>query len=973
MQTVPVHPYRVADQPWAATLGSHRAIVRVHSPAGAVLACIGWRRRDPDPAAKDIVVIDRATGKTVANRLVLRVTEEQGEIAFEPVTVPGEYEVYYLPFDQSPQWGLDAGRYKAPTDTAEPEWAQRIAKQGGELPTAEVTAIECRTPFDNASPMGVIATALETAQLRERFPNSPFLLFPTPRELPIRMDDHLPHRWITSGPSHELRVEASRNEYFAFQVGVFAARQALESIAVTFTQLRSKAGSVPSTALRCFNLGGIDRHGNAFTKNLAVPQGHVQALWFGVDVPTSIAPGLYAGTVTIQPSNAPPQSVALRLTITPAVLADRGDSEPWRHSRLRWLDSTIGSEDTLTPPFTPVRATGRTVRILDRTLTFGANGLPTRIASRTQPILHSPVRFVVTTNDKLIEFQRGAAHISSKSDTRCHWETRSAQGVFELHCRATMEFDGFVSYELSLRAARETFVDDVRLEIPLRREMATHLMGMCHRGGRRPPHWEWRWDWSKNQDNVWIGDAHAGLCIQLRDDHYEQPLRVKYTRKPLNLPRSWHNEGYGGCLIRDVPDGSVLFQANCGGRTMKAGEELRFDFALWITPFKPVDPVRHFRTRHFHSDAPVATAVEKRATDVTIHHGTKPYPFINYPFATADELRTHCEEAHRHGLKMRVYYTVRELTSRVPELWALRSLGDEIFLKAEGGGHAWLQENLVRDYSPNWYHPFENGDVDLAITEAASSRWHNYWLEGLRWLIDNVGVDGIYIDDTNLDRVTMRRARRILERSRPGAHIDLHSNDMYWAFYGLGHTSNLYMELFPYIDSLWLGESYDYTRTPPGYWLTELSGIPFGLMGEVMPYARVENPWRAAVYGMHARLPAANERHDPSPLFRVWDEFGVADARMIGYWETDCPVRTDDPDVRATAFVRKGRTLITLASWSETSSRVKLKIDWRALGLNPRQAMLRAPRIEHFQKAAAFRPTTRIPVPSRRGWLLIAE
>ena len=41
-----------------------------------------------------------------------------------------------------------------------------------------------------------------------------------------------------------------------------------------------------------------------------------------------------------------------------------------------------------------------------------------------------------------------------------------------------------------------------------------------------------------------------------------------------------------------------------------------------------------------------------------------------------------------HGKKVKIYYTVRELTSRLPELWALRSLGDEVLAGGPGGGFA---------------------------------------------------------------------------------------------------------------------------------------------------------------------------------------------------------------------------------------------------------------------------------------------
>ena len=38
------------------------------------------------------------------------------------------------------------------------------------------------------------------------------------------------------------------------------------------------------------------------------------------------------------------------------------------------------------------------------------------------------------------------------------------------------------------------------------------------------------------------------------------------------------------------------------------------------------------------------------------------------------------------GCKVKLYYTIRELTNVVPEIWALRSLGDEILQGGNGGG-----------------------------------------------------------------------------------------------------------------------------------------------------------------------------------------------------------------------------------------------------------------------------------------------
>jgi len=125
------------------------------------------------------------------------------------------------------------------------------------------------------------------------------------------------------------------------------------------------------------------------------------------------------------------------------------------------------------------------------------------------------------------------------------------------------------------------------------------------------------------------------------------------------------------------------------------------------------------------------------------------------------------------------------------------------------------------------------------------------------------------------------------------------------------------------------------------------------------------------LYGMTNRLPYGD--HDPSPLWEVWDEFGIQDSRMVGYWVPDAPVITSHADVLATSYVAEGKTLVSIASWAEEEVEVRLEIDWEALGINPSTARITAPDIREFQPERSFTPDDTIPVEPGRGWLLIIE
>jgi hypothetical protein len=219
----------------------------------------------------------------------------------------------------------------------------------------------------------------------------------------------------------------------------------------------------------------------------------------------------------------------------------------------------------------------------------------------------------------------------------------------------------------------------------------------------------------------------------------------------------------------------------------------------------------------------------------------------------------------------------------------------------------------------------------------------------------------------------MKRVRRVLESRRPGALVDLHSANQYNPRDGFASSANLYLEHLPFVDRLWFGEYFDYD-SPPDYWLVEVSGLPFGLMSEMLE--KGGNPWRGMLFGMTSRLPWAG---DPRPLWKAWDAFGLAGSRMKGWWVPDPPVRTDRPGVLATTYLKpagprgSGRALVALASWEKEPVEVALAIDWKALGLDASRARLTAPAIEAFQPAASFAAGDRIRVEPGKGWLLVVE
>ena len=1005
----------------AVTYGNHRAVVRVDSRADAARVRIPWRRPDADPEKKNVVVIDAATGARVKNVCPLTLNREYGDFVFQPATAPGDYYYYYLTNISKGSPHYPTVVYTPMDLTAEKAWLKarglspftEPADETAVFAEARLIEIQSIDEFNSFFPMEVIATAEETARLLRKYPDADYLLFPEDRRVPVRMKDDLPRRWVEAGPKSEFAGEALRGEFYVFQIGVYARRSAIESIEVTFEDLllthpekavsgrphpgplpsqgrgsapaSSQSGAkppvprIPASAMHSFNTGGVGWDGLPFVKACAVPFGRVQPLWCGVQVSRNLAPGRYEGEMTVSPKGLPTSRIKLRLDVKDSVLEDAGDSEPSRMSRLRWLDSRVAFDDDIVPPYTPLRVEGQTISCLGRSLAVGDTGLPgritsfftselTRIGAIGRELLSSPVSFIVrdAEGDDLPSTP-GKCEFVKQTAGAVAWRAESRSGPFTFIVQGTMEFDGFVEFKVSVEAASAAEISDIRLEIPLVRDAARYMMGMGYKGGLRPAEFSWIWDRTRNQDALWLGDVNVGLQVCLRDENYSRPLNTNfYLSKPLKLPPSWWNNGEGICAVQETNASTVLFTASSGPRRILAGQALHFNFNLLLTPFKPIDTRSQFATRFFHAFKPVDEVVRAGANTINVHHATAINPYINYPFLRPGEMKAYIDEAHARGLKVKIYYTIRELSNRAAEIFALRSLGDEIFSPGPGGGFSWLQEHLVSDYIAAWFVPELK---DAAIINSGMSRWHNYYLEGLDWLVRNAGIDGLYIDDVAYDRTTMKRVRKILDRNRPSALVDLHSANQYNIRDGFASSANLYLEHFPYLNRLWFGEYFDYGSLPD-YWLVEISGIPFGLMGEMLEGGG--NPWRGMVFGMTNRLPWSGA--SPSRLWKIWDDFGLAEARMSGFWAQDsCPVRTDHPAVPATAYVRTGKTMIALASWASERVEVKLDINWEELGLDPAAAVLEAPAIPDYQEARSFRIDEPIPVEPGRGWLLIVR
>ena len=844
------------------------------------------------------------------------------------------------------------------------------------MPQARLVRIESRRSgsdrpeMNSFYPMGIIASEAEFSSLLARNP-APALLFPEDRTRPVVMPHFLPQKWALDGPQDVFRGTCQPGEYYCWQIGVYAAREEITRLSLEYGDLRDAAGRVMVRGqdLTCFNLEGTNNRGGRFTKEFKLGKGMVRPLWIGLMVPET-AKGELSGSVKVQVNHHAAQTIHLVLNVEGPVIPNHGDDEPWRHSRLRWLNSTLGLDDNILPlPFTPVKRRGTTLGILNREIASDHLGLPERIVSNDKDVLASPMRVeALDAEGRPLVFAANQRTVELQNPSRVIESAQAKAGSLSMTLRSETWFDGAINFELNLHAEKATLLKDVAWIIPMRKELANYFVGFSHRGDRRPSAWQWKWDRRYHDNAAWCGDVEAGLGLRLLGEvDYWDDLSGQHWEEY----RQWINDGKGGASLCE--DGNaVLLRAFTGEKKLTADAPLRLRFRLYVTPFKPLRP-DHWEL-WFMGNIP------------HYHHATIENPYINYPLMTVDRMKRVFENTKAKGQpRMTIYYTLRELSNIAPELFAFRSLGDEIIkttgafvygtegfhVAGEGGGHPWLREHLVSGYSPAWQQTLPSGEIDAAIGVNGDGRLVNYYIEGLAYLQKKIGFVGVYLDGIGYDRLAMLRLARTLTAGGSDYYLPFHSGDNFknpWSEKRAPPVTE-YMEHLPYVTQLMFGEVFWFDG-PEGYWMANLAGLPFGIDNQFYPVPGPDYPFRSMLYAS-----APNVGPSTAPIHAMWDCWGInRQTKVLGYWDKNCPVKTNARDIYASVYANEGKALICVASWAKATTSVTLTVDWPALGLDVAKVRVTLPDIGSVQKPQATLDLSQpIPIPPGKGIVIGVE
>lgn len=538
-------PYTNCKNCWLPdSLGNHRVVLTFNGTGKAAKVIIPWRRRDNDPENKRVIIEDAQTKQKVTNVKLSAINRESGEVVFEPTSGKGTYFVYYMPYKNEGRSNYPRGIYLKPENTASSAWLNSL---GANIPAATVKEFQSIDAFNSFYPMEVIATKNETDALIAKHKNEAFLVFPEDRLNSIRMTKDLPQRWIELGPQSKYVASALRGENFSFQLGVYAL-QNLDDVKVTFSDLKTTTGKkIPASALFCINTGGTAYDGSLLTKTVSVTPNTIQALWCGIDVPASATAAVYTGKAIIS-NGKTSKEIQLSIKVNPALAKNGGVDEPWKMTRLGWLNSTMAQKNTVIAPYKPLVVKNNTVELLGRKVEVNSDGFPKQIQTFFTPemteyadapnnLLTEAIHFhFLNAAGKNIKLKSQGLQFTKQEPGTVQWTATSANDSLQMEVTASMEFDGFIAYTVKVKALQDVNFKDITMHIPFKRDVAKYMMGLGQKGGYRPENFEWKWDVShKNQDGAWIGfhsfpgdewviDIRVDRCSMVNIDHCSASL-----------------------------------------------------------------------------------------------------------------------------------------------------------------------------------------------------------------------------------------------------------------------------------------------------------------------------------------------------------------------------------------------------------------------------------------------------------------
>ena len=150
------------------------------------------------------------------------------------------------------------------------------------------------------------------------------------------------------------------------------------------------------------------------------------------------------------------------------------DERPYIAKGYAWENNTLGMDERVPAPWTPLRYEGDSVECWGRRFTFGSGALPTQISSQKLDLFAMAPKIewrvdgrdVITNAGGKIEHPVAAGHKSVRT-----WESKA--GAHQVSVTASLEYDGFMHVSLRLVPQGKATIERLVLHFTMPRTQAT--------------------------------------------------------------------------------------------------------------------------------------------------------------------------------------------------------------------------------------------------------------------------------------------------------------------------------------------------------------------------------------------------------------------------------------------------------------------------------------------------------------------
>ena len=737
----------------------------------------------------------------------------------------------------------------------------------------------------------------------------------------------------------------------------------------------------------CINTHKVDYKGIESYKSVKLKSGVIQPLFIMIDCSGSEKFD-QSGEMTLSTSD---RDIVINLSYALGCceVANKGYNDLWRLSRLKWLNSTLGQDNTVPAPYKEIHRNGEECKIIGRDIAMPAIGIPSEIYSyfdesvdiesaRQVSMLNKPMTIsIVGMELKYSEISR--VNLGNMLIIKSHAEN----DMLEINITSKLHYEGYIDYKYVVKAKANIDIDSLDFSMVLDNYVSKYSYGFGKQGGLYADG-EYAFSANKQWDCMYIGNINAGVRVKFKAEKYVKPLaNIYYASLPVSIPtNTWDNNGSGKLLLNKSNAGTKVTFAT-GLMSLTVGDERSFDMDIHIVPFKQFDKLAQSKVRYYHNnnvkneDKDISIASKRGMSHMIFHHANRVNPFINYPFVEVERLKETVRKAKELEIAVKLYYTVREHSNHMAEVFAYKALGNEIVMRRPSlganwlpGKRAWLDKYFGNEIIPAWRVLFKkhlyNSTPDESFIVNPASRLDNYYIEGLNWLVKECDIKGIYIDDTALDRTTLERAKKIL--SQNNGLIDMHTWNHEEARAGDATCVNLYTDIMPFIDSMWIGEGFNVEKLSPDYIITEVSTIHYGLGSQMLEAGG--NHYIGMLYYMNNRYGWGSK--DAHHLYAIWDRYDIGNSKMYGYWHSKKPVTASNKDVYVTSYVDNAQENILVCMYNFSDNNVTFDIVLKEIlaSVDMNNYIIEVPKLKGYQKEKLLNSLQGIAIKKRDGLII---